>query len=316
MPVLPLAAVLVRPVPVLQAHRCADDRYPALAGEWVVGCVGDDQVNVAVSLVSGRVVTLKDPVFAPALGDGWLWATGRPSGGWELPVAARGGFDGEEPIMVPHHGVAPAAVTRAGATRLAVVPYETHIDLIDLAKHVWPRWDARPLPGESVAVGVGWAAWTERDVQGDTGENVWLVQTALAKTDLLSNGLSWAKTELLSNGLPAVVAGGAGDQHGVVGGGSSLWWVDGDEVVHLDLKTAEQRRFPAFTGFEAGLAVADDGSVSCWEDRRGLDTPLGIDIRCSDGTVLDRPGDQRWPSLGGGWLIWREGEQILATRAP
>ncbi|MSP54728.1 MAG: hypothetical protein EXR69_03850 [Myxococcales bacterium] len=296
--------VAVRPVPVLQARRCADDRYPALAGEWVVGCVGDDRVNVAVSLVTGRVVTLTAPVLSPSLGDGWLWATGRPAGGWVLPVAARGGFDGAEAVMVPHDGVAPATVTYDGGTRRAAVPYETHVDLIDLSRHVWPRWDARPLPGESVAVGVGWVAWSERGLGGEAERDVWLVRTEVAQGDVAPMR------------APAVVGGGRGDQHGVGGGGSSLWWVDGDEVVKLDVHTGAERRFLAFTGFEAGLALAEDGSLSCWEDRRAFGTPAGIDIHCSDGTVVDRPGDQRWPSLGAGWLIWREGEQVLATAAP
>ncbi len=297
----------VRPIATVRANRCADDRYPALAGAWVIGCVSDDKVNVAVSLEDGRVVTLSDAVTSPGLADGWAWAPGRPPGGWVLPGASRGGLQGEDPLMVPFEGVSPPALARVATAGCAgcspwraAVAYADHIDLIDLAVHTWPRFAAHPLPGESVALGDGWAAWTERSA--DTGADVWIVQVA-------AGGATQA-------GVPTVLAGGKGDQHGVVGGGHYAWWVDGDSVVCRDVRTGTVATFPAYTGFEAGLAVTADGQYACWEDRRRLGTAAGIDIRCSDGTVIDRPGDQRWPSLGAGWLIFREGEQVLATRFP
>ena len=66
--------------------------------------------------------------------------------------------------------------------------------------------------------------------------------------------------------------------------------------------------------FTAGLAVDPaDGSVACWEDRRALGT-TGIDLWCSNGAHLERPGDQRWPTMSNGYLLWREGEQVLTAR--
>jgi len=284
----------IRPVPVLQAGRCADDRYPALAGAWVVGCVGSDTVNVAVSLVDGRVVTLTDPVESPALGDGWLWAPGRLPGAWVLPATARGPLPGLAPlVIVAYPGVSPPAVRRTDLGAWAAVPYPDHVEVIDLQVASWPRYAAHPLPGEPVAVGPGWAAWTER---GANGEDVWVVGAAVGATE------------------PRVLAGGPGDQHLVAGAGDVLWYADARFVWRQDVREAMPTAFPADTGFEAPLAVSADGSLACWEDRAGLRVGGDIDLRCSSGLVLERPGDQRWPSIGGGFLAWREGTQVIAGR--
>lgn len=290
----------VRPVPVLQAGRCADDRYPALAGAWAVGCVGSDDVNVAVSLTDGRVVTLTDPVRSPALGDGWVWAPGRVAGAWVLPRATRGEIPGVGPMaMVPYTALGTPAVRRAGAGGVgaggaeAVVPYTDHVDVIDLGKSTWPRYSAHPLPGEPVAIGAGWAAWTER---GANGEDVWVVGA--------SAGAS----------APRVLVGGAGDQHDVAGAGDTVWYADDAAVWRYDVVSQETVSFAADTGFEAPLAVSTDGSLACWEDRRALKTGGDIDIRCSSMLHVERTGDQRWPSLGGGFLMWREGKQVIVGR--
>lgn len=322
------APVDVRPVPVLQAGRCADDRYPALAGAWAVGCVGSDDVNVAVSLTDGRVVTLTDPVRSPALGDGWLWAPGRVAGAWVLPRATRGEMPGVGPLaMVPYTGLGAPAVRRSPAEATAsdgrggganegargvgggavgggavgggaagaeaVVPYPDHVDVIDLGKSTWPRYGAHPLPGEPVAIGAGWAAWTER---GGNGEDVWIVGAGARAP------------------APRVLVGGAGDQHDVAGAGDTVWYVDDAAVWSYDVGSQATASFPADAGFEAPLAVSTDGSLACWEDRRALRTGGDIDIRCSSMLHVERPGDQRWPSLGGGFLMWREGKQVIVGR--
>lgn len=312
----------VRPVAVLQARRCADDRYPALAGAWAVGCVGSDDVNVAVSLTDGRVVTLTDPVRSPALGDGWLWAPGHAAGAWVLPRATRGEMPGVGAMaLVPYTALGAPAVRRtradatasrepggdpargeavgagaAGADPLraeAVVPYADHVDVIDLGKSTWPRYSAYPLPGEPVAIGAGWAAWTER---GANGEDVWIVGASARAS------------------APRVLVGGAGDQHDVAGAGDTLWYVDDTAVWKYDVESQATASFPADAGFEAPLAVSTDGSLACWEDRRALKTGGDIDIRCTSMLHVERPGDQRWPSLGGGFLMWREGNQVIVGR--
>ncbi len=284
----------IRPVPVLQAGRCADDHYPALAGAWVVGCVGSDAVNVAVSLVDGRVVTLTDPVASPGLGDGWLWAPGRAPGAWALPAATRGRLPGLAPlVIVPFEGVSAPAVLRSELGASAAVAYADHVEVIDLLVSAWPRYSAHPLPGEPVAVGPGWAAWTER---GANGEDVWVVGDAVDAAE------------------PRVLAGGPGDQHFVSGAGSVLWYVDARFVWRQDLRETMPTSFPADTGFQAPLAVSADGTFACWEDRAGLRDGGDIDLRCTSGLVLDRAGDQRWPSIGGGFLAWREGTQVIVGR--
>lgn len=283
-----------RPVAFLSADRCDDDRYPALAGAWAVGCVGDGGVNVAVSLRDARVVTLAAPVAAPALGNGWLWTPGAPAGAWRLPDPVRrahGVVSTHDPVttIVPEGSVATAAVGTVDGVPTAVVPYADHIDVIALSAASWPSRPAHPVPGEPVALGDGWAAWTERT--RERGADVWL----------------------LVGDQAAAVAAGPGDQRLVAGSARYLWWVDGAEVVRHEVQGGAEVRYPAQTGFGAGLAVDPaDGSVACWEDRRALDT-TGVDLWCSNGAHLDRPGDQRAPHMAEGFLLWREGEQVLAA---
>jgi hypothetical protein len=285
----------VRPVAFLQADRCADDRYPALAGTWAVGCVGSDAVNVAVSLQDGRVVTLTAPVRSPALGIGWLWTTGLPAGAWALPDSVRRTYgvtsgEGAVTTLIPRAGVATPAVANVEGHPTAFIPYADHVDRIDLTASSWPVHPAHPAPGEPVALGDAWAAWTERSPR--TGADVWA----------------------LRGDVVAAIAQGAGDQRLVAGSNNYLWWVDGDAVVRREMSSGAQARFPAQTGFTAGLAVDPaDGSVACWEDRRALET-TGVDLWCSNGAHLDRPGDQRWPTMSNGYLLWREGEQVLTAR--
>jgi hypothetical protein len=285
----------VRPVAFLQADRCADDRYPALAGAWAVGCVGSEAVNVAVSLLDGRIVTLTAPVTSPALGAGWLWTPGQPAGAWALPDPVRRNYGGTSPesavtTLVPRAGVAPAAVAKRVGHPTAFIAYADHVDRIDLTQSSWPVHPAHPVPGEPVALGQDWAAWTERSPK--TGADVWA----------------------LRGDVVTPITQGAGDQRLVAGSDNYLWWVDGDAVVRRDMGTGAEDRYPAQTGFTAGLAVDPaDGSVACWEDRRALGT-TGIDLWCSNGAHLERPGDQRWPTMSNGYLLWREGEQVLAAR--
>lgn len=284
-----------RPVVFLQADRCADARYPALAGAWAVGCVGGDAVNVAVSLRDGRIVTLTAPVTAPAVGNGWLWTTGQPAGAWRLPDPVRrahGVVSTTDPVttLVPNAGVAIPAVRTVDGHATALVPYADHIDHIDLSVPSWPSHPAHPVAGEPVALGLEWAAWTERTA--DTGADVWVLQGQRA----------------------APLAAGPGDQRLVAGGDHYLWWVDGGAVVRREMATGAELRYDAQTGFGAGLAVdPEDDGVACWEDRRALAT-TGVDLWCSNGAHLDRPGDQRAPSMAAGFLLWREGEQVLAAR--
>ncbi len=180
-----------------------------------------------------------------------------------------------------------------------MVAYADHVEAVDLTASTWPRFTAAPLPAEPVAVGDGWAAWT----QAGEARDVWIVALA-------------GEVGGLEKGRPTVIGGGPEDQHHVAGAARSVWWVEPDQVVRYDVDLQVRSTFPADTGFMAGLAVNDDGTVACWEDRAGLATGGDIDIRCSSGLHLERAGDQRWPSMGGVYLMWREGRQVVVGRMP
>ena len=58
------------------------------------------------------------------------------------------------------------------------------------------------------------------------------------------------------------------------------------------------------------------GPVVCWEDRGPLRAGTGdIDVRCSDGMEVARPGDQRAPARWGPWLLFREEGRLWVATA-
>lgn len=263
----------------LAADACDDDRYPRLAGEWLVGCEHGGDVDAAWSLRTGERVEL-DAGRAPGVGDGVVYAAdGRA---WRLPDPRPGGPLG---AGVP---VAPPAVD---GTRVAVA-YADHLERYTLGDHVRPHLEARPLPWYAPALAGPLVAWVERS--RETGEDVWVAG---------------------EDDQRRLLAGGPGDQRHVVGAGDWLAWVEPGAVVRHHVRTGETTRFPADTGFRAPPALGPDGVV-CWEDRAELRAGGDIDLRCSDGLHLDRPGDQRAPSRSAGWLAFHEGKWVMLLRLP
>ena len=64
-----------------------------------------------------------------------------------------------------------------------------------------------------------------------------------------------------------------------------------------ELATDRVERFPADAHTARRLAL--DGEVACWEQWTGDE----VDVHCSDGVQLRRPGHQRNPSRFGRWLL-------------
>lgn len=257
---------------------CDDDRFPALAGRLLVGCtVG------GVDFVGGPLAVA---VEAPALGEDVVVSLGM-SGARFRPGAER------EPLgFVPAEAVGPPATD---GDHLAVA-YADHVEAFAIGDRVRRHVEARPVPGEPVAMAWPEVVWVQR---GD-GLDLW-------RADAAGHGV--------------LLAGGPGDQHLPAGAGGKLAWVDAGAVVLYDPATGATEPHAAETGFAGGLAF--DGARACWADRgawraRGgaLDDALGVGIRCSDGATLDLPGDDLYPSLGAGRLLFRrEGRPWLATPA-
>ena len=151
------------------------------------------------------------------------------------------------------------------------------------------QWTHKAAPLGWYLPALAWpaVAWVEQGV----GEDIWWLPDA-------------------TSGQPALLAGGPGHQRHVVGAGTWLAWVDGGDLVRMNLASGERTHIETETGFNAPPTLTNDG-VLCWEVRDGAD----IDIHCSDGLEINDPGHQTWPSRHKDWLIYREGDELhLVTR--
>lgn len=245
---------------------CADDRLPALAGEWAVGCGPDGRPSVAVHVPTGRRQR-----WSPGPGP-VAWGPGRlvdaASGVLELAV-------GEwAPLADRLRGAAWAPPGLHGPALVLVQPAALHV--LDMRQNGHPVWASRPWGGMAPAVGAG--------------RVVWAVDAGPLGIDL--------HTRALRGGATAVIAGGPGDQRAPVSDGRAFAWVDRGRLVRWD-GAGEPRPLPVLTGFSAPPTL--DGGELCAEVRGE-----GVDIWCSGGGGPAGPGDQTHPSLGGGHLLWRE----------
>jgi hypothetical protein len=101
----------------------------------------------------------------------------------------------------------------------------------------------------------------------------------------------------------------AGSQRHVAASEGFVGWIEDAAVCVESLATGERRCVPARPGPSRRLSLW--GAVACWEDYGGDD----IDVVCSDGLALRRPGHQRNPSRVGPWLLFQEGNQTLLATA-
>ncbi len=258
---------------------CKDPRYPALAGPWVVGCGKTGQVDRALSLESGREVTLP-PMLAPGLSEGQIYDPAR--GRIDLQEVAKARPSRFEQSRFRLR-TAPPALGTAG---LAVVQEES-VDLLPAGGRV-----IRKVGGGDVPAPMGWQA------PAISGEKVaWVVDAGAAGADIW-----WVS---LAGGTPEPLAEGPGDQHHVIAQGRWLAWIAPEGAVILDTLSGERQVHPAQTGFSAGLTLWQ--GVACWETREGAD----VDIACSDGHTIDGPGHQHHPSRWGQWLLYREQDTVF-----
>ena len=273
---LPSPEVDLRPLNRVETG-CPDDRLPGLAGHWVVWCV-KDRVDHAMDLEHDTVVELKGPA-RPALGPGLLYAAGLGQGLWRLPSATA------DPAvaLVAEPGTALSATDG----RVVLIPRRDAVERLPLDQRFRTLIPAQPLLHEPVALADTYAAWIALDPQ--TGRDVWLG---------LPDGHTWPLARSL------------GREGWLAGSGHWLGWVDPEGVVVENLTQHERRRYPADTGFLHPLSLW--GPTACWEDRAALRAGTGdIDLACSDGLRLQRPGHQTAPWRWGPWLLFQEGSRVM-----
>ena len=122
---------------------CRDGRYPQLAGDWAIGCLGND-VNRALHLDSGAQVELQRAVESPGAFDGGLVGA---NGVWRLPVGT--------PVGKPAPMVEASAWTSDGTrhavtTTDGILVYEgNRRKLVEVEAAPW-------LPPALVDGGVAW----------------------------------------------------------------------------------------------------------------------------------------------------------------
>lgn len=260
------------------AGGCEDERLPALAGEWLVGCDAG-AVDHATNVRTGERVAF-GPVAGPVgLADGAVLGLGFDGGVWRLP----GGEPDRTPYLAGDVVTAPAF---DGAHVL--LAYADHVEIFTVGDGVRAHIPALPVPGEPVALAWPTGVWVER-----------------------RDGLDLVTAD--AAGATRVYAGGPGDQHLPAYGDGRFAWVDQGDLVVRPADGAGETRVEADAGFLSPPAVG--GGRVCWEDRgawraRGgrLDDAEGVDVRCLDGG-LGGPGDQLHPSLStAGLLVRVDGE--------
>jgi hypothetical protein len=251
-------------------HVCRDARFPALAGEWAVGCGASGMVDRAVHLPTGTVIALPVPAARPGLAPGFLYNPG-PGGGLfrltpssAVPVATDARLVRDEPIAPP----ATDGVHVAVATRDRVF-----VSTPDASSS--PSWEVDLQGWDGVALAWPWVAWVDD-----------ALQIVAVDAEVRSPPVVWS-------------SGGSRARH-VVSDGVRFAWVEDGALVLYRPGTGDRERIDTLTGFHAPPTLS--GDRVCYEER----VPAGgVQVRCNDGTVV---GSATWPSLSGAHLLYRKGD--------
>lgn len=277
----PSAPGIALPIPALD-HRCADPRFPRLAGPWVVGCGPGGAVDRAVSIETGRLIRLPRPLDPAATGDGHVLGTGRAGGLFRLMESGAEEITGT--ARITERLLAPPATD---GVHLALLS-PRGLQAFPATEHARSLLPATPMGWHPPALAWPWVAWVEDAGGGDA--DVWIRDTG-------------------DRGSARALAAGPGRQDRVVGAGRWMAWVDDGDVVLADLRGGGQRRIDARTGFRAPPTVWE--GEACWEVR-GAD----LDVACTDLPGAGGPGHQGYPDRWGPWLLYRDGDRpMLYTTA-
>jgi hypothetical protein len=281
----------------VDADGCLDDRFPRLAGHWLLYCEAG-RLDRALHLPTRTRMTLQDAARSPGASgatDGSATLFDPAIGTWRLPSLPVGeaSISPEAVLGLTGPFAGPPGV---GTVHAAVVWADrVEVALLGAQRAVRMRTPARAVAGEEVALvetpgspqGEALAAWVE-----DAG----------------ADGFDIVGTTGRGDRVP--LSTGPGDARLLASDGRSVAWVEQDAVVVVDAASRDRVRHEANTGFLHAPTL--DADVACWEERPPAGCPGDVDIRCSDGTTVGGPGDQLAPSLARGVLVFREGRTLRA----
>jgi hypothetical protein len=249
-------------------HLCRDARFPALAGEWAVGCGASGLVDRAVHLPTGTVIELPVAAVRPGIAPGFLYVPGGAMFQLTASTALRTVGDAG---LVKDGAFAPPAIDGvhvAIATRDRV--YVSQPDA-----SAWPSWEVDLQGWDGPALAWPRVAWVD-----DT------LRVVAVDAEVRSPPSVWSTA-------------GARARHVVSDGARFAWVEDGALVLFLP-STGERERIDTRTGFHAPPTLS--GDRVCYEERV---PQTGVQVRCNDGTVV---GSATWPSLSADRLLYRKGD--------
>lgn len=263
--------------PVVQSlpwlgETCAQGRLPTLSGGWAIGCGTAETPQRAIQLMTQARSEFSPPAGAWGISHGIL-----------LDLHSKSFFlPGEEqqrltPVSSPIH----APLISDGESLLLSGPNGLeHMALGGNERQTIP--DSNPAPWYSPAINDHGMFWVE--LQNGKEELWWTPhETAHPKRFIPSDKAM---------------------RH-VVAEGDFVGWMSDDAVYLKNLETNHTVEIPGTVHSNDTLALSE--GILCYE----AGTENGLDIFCSNGLHLERPGDQRNPSLWKQWLLFHEGQHAL-----
>jgi hypothetical protein len=264
----------VRSLPWL-GNDCTDPRLPTLSGPWAIGCKGESTPNRAQHIQSGQQLEF------PALGQHWGHGEGVLVD-HSNRLFWRIGEETREKLS-PFSSKTHAPLTSDGV-RLVISSQEKleWMNLGNNQRFVVPK--ANPAPWYTAAISGDHIAWVQKE-NAQASENIWLYS--------IQEKRSWAAAKSDEN-----------ERHVAIQGDEIAWLTD--TAVHLfNIQSQAHAIFPGRVHSNENLSLSK--GVVCWE---ALEKE-NIDVHCSDGLHLKRPGDQRHPSRWNEWLLVHEGNTAL-----
>lgn len=258
----------------LAPDTCADDRYPALAGPWIVGCSDSGRVDLAVSVETGLRVVLADAVTRPGLTDGALFGPG--VGVWTLP-------DPRPRRVTPMVTEPPIAPPAFDGVRVALT-YPDGVEVFALGESVRKRTAARPRPWIAPVLRGPDVAWIDAD-----GARI---RTVDGEVHHFAAG-----------------PGGAPVDRGVAGDGRRVRFSGDGASVGVGERLRTVVGDPVDTAFDAPLTMS--GPVTCFETRPEGGSPGGVS--CLGGRLPGGQTSlegHHHPSLVGPWLLSRTDDGV------
>jgi len=270
--------------------NCADRRYPALAGDWVVACGKGGQIDRLLHLPDGRTIPLPAPLdprrtgiaAGPAPGSAALVQVG---GVVRLFVVGPEGVS--EVADVTRLPGEPAGLPATDGEHVAAV-MDTRVEALVATDKVRPSWSAAPIGWQGVALAWPWVAWVQQGADGT--EDVWALE--------------------VGGQPPAPIAHGPGQQRLVVADEDGFAFVSDGQLMRWRPDQGVTASLDTDTGFLSPPSA--DAGVLCWEQREDDD----IDVICSDGLSAAGEGDQLRPSRSGRWLLYRHEGRVWLRTAP